>query len=355
MPAADWDREGLQKEQTLWEVNKKSVFLQKEKVMREHASRYNKNQNPVKTTPLPATIKLDNIHLTEHIESLQELALVGRWHFSEMDDARMRKWLGVQWKPLIGYIPIVSNLMKEWYCFHFLSSSDIDTIQKRPWAHRRSFLALYRWYIGYNPLKNTPSNNLIWVKLPGLPLELWSKETLIEIGNAIGRFVYVDPRCLGEKDKRIAWILIEKAYRGGFPDHIEIAWRDLKINQRLDFWGIPFRCLACHRTGHLIKHCPRRPAHEKIWADTNNYKMYPQFSEKEKLSPTVSLTLLDHDAVQEFKNLENKISQSPQYFSQDFSQSHGTMPERSTRIGSIVDKKTQAILCPPPLEPIDEK
>jgi len=113
--------------------------------------------------------------------------------------------------------------MKEWYCFHFLSASDLNTIQKRPWVHRRSFLALYRWYIGYNPLKNTPSNSLIWVKLPSLPLELWSKETLTEIGNTIGRFVYVDPRCLGEKDKRIAWILMEKTFRGGFPDHIEIA------------------------------------------------------------------------------------------------------------------------------------
>lgn len=113
----------------------------------------------------------------------------------------MRKWLELQWKPLIGYTPIISNLMKEWYCFHFLNASDVETIQKHPWVHIRSFLALYKWYFGFNPLKNTPSNNLIWVKLPNLPLEMWSKETLNEIQNAICRFVYDDPRCLGEKDK----------------------------------------------------------------------------------------------------------------------------------------------------------
>lgn len=141
---------------------------------------------------------------------------MGRWHFLEMDDAEMRKWLEVQWKPLIGYTPIISNLMKECYYFHFFSASDVETILKCPWVYRRSFLALYRWYIGYNPLKNTPLNNLIWVKLPKLPLEMWSKETLAEIGNSIGRFFYVDPKFLGEKDKRIAWILIEKAYGGGF-------------------------------------------------------------------------------------------------------------------------------------------
>lgn len=116
--------------------------------------------------------------------------------------------------------------MKEWYLFHFLAAGDVEAILKKPWVFKRSFLALYRWYIGFDPLKNTPSNNLIWVKLSNLPLELWSKETLEEIGNAMDRFVYVDPWYLGEKDKRIAWILIEKFYRGGFPEHIEIAWRD---------------------------------------------------------------------------------------------------------------------------------
>lgn len=177
-------------------------------------NRYNKSGNPVKTIASPSAIKLDSVHLIERIESLQNLALIGRWHFPEMNDAEMRKWLAIHWKPVIGYIPIISNLMKEWYFFHFLNVADVDAILKGPWVFRRSFLSLCRWYIGYDPLKNTPSNNLIWVKLPNLPLELWSKEILKEIGNSIGRFVYADPWCLGEKDKRIAWILIEKFYRG---------------------------------------------------------------------------------------------------------------------------------------------
>ena len=169
----------------------------------------------------------------------------------------MRAWLEKHWKPLIGYVPIVARLLKEWYCFHFLSSSDLESIFNKHWVLGRSFLALHRWYLGFNLLKNTPSNNLIWVKLPSLPLELWSKETLAEIGNAIGRCVYVDSRCLGEKDKCVAWILIDKSFRGGFPDHIDISWGDFKICQRLDFWGVPFRCSACHQTGHLFRNFPR--------------------------------------------------------------------------------------------------
>lgn len=219
---------------------------------------FNKSKNPVKTVPRPDAVSLDGATLSERIDSLKNIALVGKWNFPEMDDSIMRKWLSEKWSPLIGYTPIVSRLMKEWYSFHFLKVSDLEMILNNPWVSGRSFLALSRWYIGFDPLKNTPSNSLIWVKLPNLPQELWSEETLSRIGNSIGRFVYVDPWCRGEKDKRIAWILIERPFKGGYPDHLEIAWGSSKIHQRLDFWGIPFRCSWCHKTRHLIKNCSHR-------------------------------------------------------------------------------------------------
>ena len=89
------------------------------------------------------------------------------------------------------------------------------------------------------------------MKLPGLPVDLWTKEALSDIANAIRNFVYVDPKCLGAKDKKVAWILIEKEFRRGFPDHIDLYWEGINLQQRLDYWGVPFRCSSCHRTGHL--------------------------------------------------------------------------------------------------------
>lgn len=55
---------------------------------------YNKARNPVKTTPPPPpAIRIDSVHLNDRIESLQNLALIGKWHFPEMSDSDMRKWL----------------------------------------------------------------------------------------------------------------------------------------------------------------------------------------------------------------------------------------------------------------------
>lgn len=239
--------------------------------MMDKDRKYNKQHKPAKTSHSPQALRIDIAQLNERIDSLQKKALIGKWHFPEMSDSDMRNWLANFWKPVIGYVSVISSLMKDWYCFNFLNTADAEAIQSRSWVFKRSFLALYRWYIGFNPLKNTPVNNLIWVKCPNLPLELWSNESLEMIGNAIGRFVYVDPWCLGERDKRIAWILIQRPFRGGYPDHIEISWKNQVINQRLDFWGIPFRCAACRKTGHLVKNCPSAKLFENRWYNKKSF------------------------------------------------------------------------------------
>lgn len=45
------EREGLQREWISRKVSRKGVWFQKEKILSEHASRYNKARNPVKTIP----------------------------------------------------------------------------------------------------------------------------------------------------------------------------------------------------------------------------------------------------------------------------------------------------------------
>jgi len=152
-----------------------------------------KQHKPANTSPPPRALRIEISQLDERIDSLQHKALIGKWHFPRMSDIDMRKWLANFWKLVIDYVPVISSLMRDWYCFHFLNADDAEIIQSRPWVFKRSFLTLYKWYIGFNPLKNTPVNNLIWVKCLNLPLELWSNESLEMIGNAIGRFVYVDP------------------------------------------------------------------------------------------------------------------------------------------------------------------
>lgn len=52
------------------------------------------------------------------------------------------------------------------------------------WLKGRGFLILQKWKVGFDPFIKTPQRNLLWVKFPGLPLELWDGSTTKEISNS---------------------------------------------------------------------------------------------------------------------------------------------------------------------------
>ena len=87
------DRRGLLKEKCLISNNNLGKDITQKSW--QEAS-YKGNNKLVKTIPPPAAIIINSSHLSERIESLQTKALVGRWHFSELDDAKMRCWLEQQ-------------------------------------------------------------------------------------------------------------------------------------------------------------------------------------------------------------------------------------------------------------------
>jgi hypothetical protein len=84
---------------------------------------------------------------------------------------------------------------------------------------------------------------------------LWSLEAFKEIGNALGKFLYTDPKVLSGSDRRVGKLLVEVDLFGGLPDEIDIGWRGVMIQQRLDFLGVPFRCTNCKEIGHLRAQC----------------------------------------------------------------------------------------------------
>jgi hypothetical protein len=116
---------------------------------------------------------------------------------------------------------------------------------------------LGQWYIGFNPLLDTPCNNLVWVKLPVLLLEFWMRWDFEEISNFCWYFVYLEPCCFGAQDKRLAWILVEINLAGGILENINLERGPIKLIQCVDYWVIPFYCLIFHNMGHLLNRCPR--------------------------------------------------------------------------------------------------
>lgn len=120
-----------------------------------------RHSGPVKTAPPLKAVSVNGSSLVNRIDSLTKFSLVGKWYFPEMNEDEMRRWITSTWGPLIGYTPIISRLMKDWFSFHFQKESDREAVLNRPWVFGRSFLSLANWYLGFDPLKNTPAHSMI--------------------------------------------------------------------------------------------------------------------------------------------------------------------------------------------------
>lgn len=49
-----------------------------------------------------------------------------------------------------------------------------------------------RWYVGFNPLLKYIRKRHMWVVLKGFPIQLWTREVMIDVANLLGKFIYVD-------------------------------------------------------------------------------------------------------------------------------------------------------------------
>ena len=135
----------------------------------------------------------------------------------------------------------------------FLSQEDVELILGLPWVKGRGQLLLQKWQGGFNPLKESPSHNIIWEKLLGLPFELWEHSTISDIVNCINTFYFWDEGSIGQLDKKISQVLIEDTCGSGLLSMLELLWGSFTQRMNIDYWGIPYRCLVCHLSGDLLQ------------------------------------------------------------------------------------------------------
>ncbi|KAH9322625.1 hypothetical protein KI387_017264, partial [Taxus chinensis] len=62
-----------------------------------------------------------------------------------------------------------------------------------PWFIGKSHITVQKWELDFNPYGNPVTEFLIWVNLPGLPLEFWEPEVLFGIAKSLGKPIALDP------------------------------------------------------------------------------------------------------------------------------------------------------------------
>jgi hypothetical protein len=96
----------------------------------------------------------------------------------------------------------------------------------------------------------------IWVHLPFLLVDFWSREIFSKIGNTMGTLLDVDMSFLASYDYVVACIFILETLREGLAEDMELVLGGNIFKQWLEYKGVPFRCRRCHKQGHIVIQFP---------------------------------------------------------------------------------------------------
>ncbi|CAL1356811.1 unnamed protein product [Linum trigynum] len=78
-------------------------------------------------------------------------------------------------------------MKNECYLVRFRDQRDYDLASTSgPWLLGDTYLAVHRWFKGFNPWKSEIKSTIVWVQLPELPIEFVNAEAVMRIGGLIG-------------------------------------------------------------------------------------------------------------------------------------------------------------------------
>ncbi|RID75875.1 hypothetical protein BRARA_B02891 [Brassica rapa] len=148
------------------------------------------------------------------------------------------------------------DLRMEKFQFHFEREEDIEAVlEMQPYHFDYWILTLARWQPQMP--RNFPSEIPFWIKVEGVPLELWSTDTFQSIGDAIGKTTDVDldfgkMRVVLDSEKELCFET-EVDFKGGEFYEEEEALVLLKYDKLFGF------CKLCFKLCHDEDHCPMNP------------------------------------------------------------------------------------------------
>ncbi|XP_026378382.1 uncharacterized protein LOC113272799 [Papaver somniferum] len=113
-------------------------------------------------------------------------------------------------------------------------------------------------FVPLNLDKQSTSRATVWVRFPGLPMELWVEKTLLAIGKSLGNPVMVDERTLNHEYGHFASVLIEIDFAKHNTDAVHVKVGDRDFWKAIEIPKQPKFCSTCGIIGHLDGNCRKK-------------------------------------------------------------------------------------------------
>eukprot|EP00253_Pinus_taeda_P026058 PITA_26058 len=147
------------------------------------------------------------------------------------------------------------------FLFEFTKKEDKELIFRNgPYFMGPQGLYLNKWTSDFDPIVDVPSAVPMWVHLPNLLMHCWNWESLMHIGNTLGKFI---DRANNKDQFDCTRICVEVDLEIVLPEAIKIKVGSWSHIQKLDYEQLPFKCRKCHVYGHFARDCPKNSDVEK--------------------------------------------------------------------------------------------
>lgn len=174
--------------------------------------------------------------------------------------------------------------------FSFSCGEDLEAVLSGgPSMFGKSSLSVRKWSPNMELNDSFFESALVWVRLPGLPLEYWVEDVFLGIANSFGELVVIDPMTAARKRLVYARICVNISQNMDLPSTIDINSKLGLWEQAIEFESLPFVCFSCKKAGHWAKACPSHPKrpvmtekniHKPVWKEKNNNKDCNKLEEK---------------------------------------------------------------------------
>ena len=151
--------------------------------------------------------------------------------------------------------PGIWVLTKGWFAFILQNKREVAAVTTHPWEMNGVPILLKSWTPFFDSKTEKVAKELLWVRLPGFPMNLWNETRFAAIGNYLGEYVCSDRTFQASSFYTVAKILVKIDLKLGLSSEISIKTKDGDFSQVLDYEGVPFRCHRCHAYGHLVASC----------------------------------------------------------------------------------------------------
>jgi len=200
-------------------------------------------------------VVLNDPALQAYRDHMQTYAIICKFMALWPTEKALQNWIKYHWKPK-GSIDLHLG-SKGFFTVVFMNIEDKDKFfEGGPYFFATVGLYMRPWIMNFVLERETFTSVPVWVSLYSLPLDYWKNESLMAIGNKLGRFVKISKATRRGKYISFARICVEMDLSGALPDEVILEAFDEERVQTVDYEHIPFRCHRCHEHGHLFRGCP---------------------------------------------------------------------------------------------------